>query len=129
MPPVPAGPIAPDRAGGFPRIPNLPRRGSIPQWRRAVLDWLEGDPARGLDVPLRDWPEEWYARRTRQDMLYFMRRTIAEAFVRCGQDEARFVGLYPAAGRDCIGELHKQIRESVAGRRASKNGSYEARLR
>lgn len=64
-----------------PRIPNLPRRGPIPQWRRAVLDWLEGDPARNLDVPLKDWPPAWYAKETKQDMLYFMRKTIADAFI------------------------------------------------
>lgn len=47
---------------------------------------------------------------------------------RCGEDETQFVEMYPAAGRDRISELHNQIRASVAKRRTSKNGSYEARL-
>ncbi|KAG8927220.1 hypothetical protein FRC01_007813 [Tulasnella sp. 417] len=123
-----ADPSAPDHAGNYPRIPNLPRRGAMPQWRRAVLDWLEGDPARNLDLPLKDWPGEWYAKGTGQDMLYFMRKTIAEAFIQCGEDEARFIELYPAAGKDRVAELHRQIREGVAKRRTSKNGSYDKRL-
>ncbi|KAG9037930.1 hypothetical protein FS837_001350 [Tulasnella sp. UAMH 9824] len=144
-----ADPSTSSLAQNYPRIPNLPRRGAMPQWRRAVLDWSEGDPTRNLDVPLKDWPEEWYAKETKQDMLYFMRKTIAEAFIRCvvpfhlkqgfphhqlplrrcGEDEAQFIQLYPAAGKDRIAELHQQIRQAVAKRRTSKNGSYEERLR
>lgn len=76
-----ADPSTSNLAQNYPRIPNLPRRGAMPQWRRAVLDWLEGDPARNLDVPLKDWPAEWYAKETKQQMLYFMRKTIADAFI------------------------------------------------
>lgn len=29
-------------------------------WRRAVVQWEEGDPSRGLDIALKNWPREWY---------------------------------------------------------------------
>ncbi|KAG1750619.1 uncharacterized protein EDB91DRAFT_1108438 [Suillus paluster] len=28
-------------------------------WRQIIQHWTEGDPARGLHLPLRDWPADW----------------------------------------------------------------------
>lgn len=48
-------------------IPDVPvvngdgtRQHRRDSWREIVKQWVEGDPKRGLVVPLREWPPEWY---------------------------------------------------------------------
>lgn len=37
--------------------------------------------AHNLDIPLKDWPKIGMQKKTKQDMLYFMQKSITEAFI------------------------------------------------
>lgn len=47
----------------IPAVPGKRADGSFPprneSWKQIVQHWLEGDPTRGLHLPLRDWPADW----------------------------------------------------------------------
>ncbi|KAJ7205193.1 hypothetical protein GGX14DRAFT_368123 [Mycena pura] len=53
-------------------------------WKRAIDQWFDGDPARGLTIPLKDWPAEMYTGRMRliTGTLYSNRKILAEEFQR-----------------------------------------------
>lgn len=53
----------PEKGLAIPDIPTQRADGSFPprkdSWRQIIQQWTEGDPARGLHLPLRDWPYDW----------------------------------------------------------------------
>lgn len=68
-------------------IPDLPRcRKNEPSkgWKTAVTQWFEGDPENGLNLPLRDWPEEWHSGKMSRvtGSKYAQRRGIAMEYER-----------------------------------------------
>lgn len=53
-------------------IPDLPiqytdgtRSAKEYSWCIIVSHWVHGDPERGLNIPLKDWPKEWYTDKNR----------------------------------------------------------------
>jgi hypothetical protein len=51
-------------------------------WKDIVEHWLVGNPDRGLNTPLKDWPKEWYQGVNRWfTSKYQQRATIALEFV------------------------------------------------
>lgn len=55
-------------------IPDIPLRHSdgsrshmSNSWREIVEHWTNGDPARGLHTPLKDWPRKWL---TKENKLF-----------------------------------------------------------
>lgn len=52
------------------------------RWLAYANDWTRPDPERGLLIPLKDWPKEWYTGRKRVQFapLRRLRRVIAEEF-------------------------------------------------
>lgn len=70
-----------------PTAPIIPAA-ATPQ--AAVIQWLSGDPAAGLTVPLKDWPPEW----KRGNQIYCQRRTIYRGWEMSGKDWVLFTELY-----------------------------------
>lgn len=69
--------------GDLSRLPVVPK---INHWRQAIQQWEQGDPERGLVVPIRDWPLEW--RKTdRVNKTYHNRKRIVDEYEACGRDE------------------------------------------
>jgi hypothetical protein len=71
-------------------IPDIPvlnedgtRQHRRDSWREVVKQWIEGDPKRGLVVPLKDWPPEWYQGANKS--LFAMKRhdrgLVAQEFI------------------------------------------------
>ncbi|KAI6141442.1 hypothetical protein BKA82DRAFT_3986196 [Pisolithus tinctorius] len=97
------------------RIPNIPvelpdgsRRPRRDSWRDIIAHWLVGDPPRGLSVPLKDWPADWYQGRNRTfASKYSQRATTALEFIDIFKsDEARFLAAYPEAEEGHTHLLH-----------------------
>jgi hypothetical protein len=71
-------------------IPDIPvlnadgtRQHRRDSWREVVKQWTEGDPKRGLVVPLKDWAPEWYqgANKSLFAMKRYDRGLIALEFI------------------------------------------------
>jgi hypothetical protein len=68
------------------RVPDL--GSGVGAWKRAILQWEEGDLSRGLNVALKDWPKDWYT----GDMKDFtsakrgQRELVAKEYQRCVPD-------------------------------------------
>ncbi|KAF7797065.1 hypothetical protein EIP86_008257 [Pleurotus ostreatoroseus] len=83
-------------------IPDLPRpRKNQPStaWKVAIEQWRHGDPAKGLNTPLRDWPADWYSGAMSRftGAKYGQRRDIASEYERLGNDDDAFLAAYPSA--------------------------------
>ncbi|KAF7980054.1 hypothetical protein HWV62_39826 [Athelia sp. TMB] len=93
-------------------IPNVPK-GEL-GWRQVVKDWEEADPRRGLHVPLRDWPPEWYSRSERGTAasatvgtLRNHRKIIALEFIETyNRHEENFKAAYPSYVNGVTSLLH-----------------------
>ncbi|KAJ7202670.1 hypothetical protein C8J57DRAFT_1622701 [Mycena rebaudengoi] len=66
-------------------------------WKRAVIQWEVGDTARGLTIPLKDWPPEWHTgpMRVITGALYSNRKLLATEYIRLGRDDTAFKEAYP----------------------------------
>jgi hypothetical protein len=68
-----------DSTGAHPNGTTSPKNKS---WKDIVEHWLVGDPDRGLNTPLKDWPKEWYQGANRWfASKYYWRATMALEFV------------------------------------------------
>ncbi|KAJ7804873.1 hypothetical protein B0H14DRAFT_3773409 [Mycena olivaceomarginata] len=92
--------------GGIPDIPvTLPDGTRSPRhesWEYVVKHWVDGDPAHGLEKPLRDWPKEWLAgsNKPKFAMKYHDRRVIAtEYLTRHNSDRKSFLEAFPKAAQ------------------------------
>ncbi|KFH71299.1 hypothetical protein MVEG_01599 [Podila verticillata NRRL 6337] len=65
------------------RLPVVPK---INHWTQAIQQWENGDPERGLMVPVRDWPLEW-RKVDRVNKTYHNRKRIVDEYEACGRDE------------------------------------------
>ncbi|KAJ7793916.1 hypothetical protein B0H14DRAFT_2622371 [Mycena olivaceomarginata] len=67
--------VIPDIPVTLPDGTRSPRHES---WEYVVKHWVDGDPAHGLEKPLRDWPKEWLAgsNKPKFAMKYHDRRVI-----------------------------------------------------
>jgi len=70
-------------------IPNLPpklldstRHHKHDSWQDIVAHWLAGDPGHGLNIPLKDWPPDWYQGHNRPlASKYGQHATVALEFI------------------------------------------------
>ncbi|KIJ48005.1 hypothetical protein M422DRAFT_248153 [Sphaerobolus stellatus SS14] len=110
-------------------IPTIKR--SKDAWKRVIKDWENGDAARGLDKPLKDWSAAWI-KHSRKAQLYANRKMIAEEYInRYHHDDAAFILAYPMAS-DGINPLVEAIRarhakDGLLKTRNSKYGTPEER--
>ncbi|KAJ7199322.1 hypothetical protein B0H12DRAFT_1290915 [Mycena haematopus] len=76
-------------------IPNVGKDATA--WKRAIDQWYNDDPLKGLTKPLKDWPDDWYkgAMRLKTGALYSNRKLLAEEYERLGSDDSRFMEEYP----------------------------------
>ncbi|KAJ7097829.1 hypothetical protein B0H15DRAFT_773173 [Mycena belliarum] len=63
-------------------IPGVGKDGTA--WKRAIDQWYHGDPTKGLVLPLKDWPTDWYtgSMRLKTGALYSNRKLLAEEYER-----------------------------------------------
>ncbi|KAJ7225060.1 hypothetical protein B0H12DRAFT_1205286 [Mycena haematopus] len=63
-------------------IPNVGKDATA--WKRAIDQWYNGDPSKGLTKPLKDWPDDWYkgAMRLKTGALYSNRKLLADEYER-----------------------------------------------
>ncbi|KAJ7795219.1 hypothetical protein B0H14DRAFT_2532529 [Mycena olivaceomarginata] len=76
---------------------SIPSVGKGPDaWRRAVDQWIFGDPAVGL-MPLNKWPPEYYKGPMRliTGALYGQRKLLGMEYERLGSDDGLFKERYP----------------------------------
>ncbi|KAF5386085.1 hypothetical protein D9615_002449 [Tricholomella constricta] len=94
-------------------------------WKRAALQWTDGDPFRGLHIPLKDWPTSWYT----GEMKLFtaskrhQRELIGEEWIRLGRSDEAFEAAYPEDYQyltTLLDAIRTKLRKK---RRRSKNGS------
>ncbi|KAG6811000.1 hypothetical protein H0H87_010655 [Tephrocybe sp. NHM501043] len=105
-------------------IPNL--KAGSDTWKNAIEQWERGEPERGLYIPLKDWPLEWYT----GDMRTFTgskrrdRQLVALAYERANRDDTAFLEAYPEAAKS-IRLLLKRLRDDkqFAKPRKSKRGT------
>jgi hypothetical protein len=76
---IPVGQLPPELV--IPRAPAEMEKGEC--WKYFVDCWTKGDPARGLNTPLRDWDESWYSgkNRSKHGMNYHNRKRVALEFL------------------------------------------------
>ncbi|KAK7016538.1 hypothetical protein R3P38DRAFT_3321039 [Favolaschia claudopus] len=70
-------------------------------WLIIVRHWEEGDPAHGLNTPLKDWPKEWLRGANKPlAMKHTNRRTVATEFIdQYKRDKTAFLEAYPEANQ------------------------------
>ncbi|KAJ7796820.1 hypothetical protein B0H14DRAFT_3157804 [Mycena olivaceomarginata] len=91
--------VIPDIPVTLPDGTQSPRHES---WEYVVKHWVDGDPAHGLEKPLRDWPKEWLAgsNKPKFAMKYHDRRVIAtEYLTRHNSDRKSFLEAFPEAAQ------------------------------
>ncbi|KAG0094482.1 hypothetical protein BGZ93_007150 [Podila epicladia] len=87
-----------------PQMPAVPK---IIHWKEAVQQWEEGDLARGLYVPFRDWPDAWLSK-SQHYQMYKNRKMIAEEFEFCKRDSERMRQQY-GTNMDSVQSLLQSI--------------------
>ncbi|KAG5640357.1 hypothetical protein DXG03_009090 [Asterophora parasitica] len=103
-------------------IPDI--GGSEGAWKRAAIQWIEGDPSRGLHVPLKDWPLDWYTGEMRpfNGTKRSHRELIGKEYIRLGEDDEAFKAEYPEYPK--LSLLLQAIRTNLGRKqRRSKNGT------
>ncbi|KAG6914961.1 hypothetical protein DXG01_014184, partial [Tephrocybe rancida] len=107
-------------------IPNL--KPGTESWKNALEQWEHGEPARGLNIPLKDWPHAWYkgAMRTFTGTKRRERELVSIAYHKAGGTDKAFTDVYPQA-RISIRSLLEVLRSDpeISKRRKSKNGTPE----
>ncbi|KAG8931684.1 hypothetical protein FRC02_002391 [Tulasnella sp. 418] len=107
--------------------PNLEEKDGKPFWRCAVTDWVDGDPERGLMVPLSKWKAEWFTGKVNGKYApkMYQRRLIATEYLdRCKGNDTIFYSYYPNADTQTLTSLMRAIRErypETYKKRPSKN--------
>ncbi|KAF5333936.1 hypothetical protein D9758_018155 [Tetrapyrgos nigripes] len=96
----------------MPIIPGIDQRAGENGWKQLVRDWETADPERGLLIPLKDWPKEWYEGVSRK-ALYGQREIITKEFIeRYDRNETKFLEAYPEHCKG-IGALLKAVRQKL----------------
>lgn len=126
-------------------IPNI--RAGPDAWKDAIIQWEQGEPARGLTIPLKDWPDAWYkhemrtftASKRRERELVVIAYELSAQFSclyycanhslsSCNRDDAAFLAAYPQALKSIRSLLQVLRRDPrISKPRKSKNGTPEHR--
>ncbi|KFH74011.1 hypothetical protein MVEG_01224 [Podila verticillata NRRL 6337] len=91
---------------------NIP---AISHWKEAILQWDQGDPDNGLNVPLSDWTVAM----RRKHATYYDRKVVAKEFESFGRSEAKMRKVYGSSmGKftmltKAIRSRHKQQKQGV----------------
>lgn len=93
----------------FVQRPDLPR---IQSWKDVIRQWYEGEPKRGLVVPLGEWPGAW----RRGNPAFYNRSVIIKEFEYFGRDEDNMRGEYGDLLRGRVNDLVGEIRARRARR-------------
>ncbi|KAF9157949.1 hypothetical protein DFQ26_008156 [Actinomortierella ambigua] len=112
-----------EQAVSKPKIP------SAKTWKEVYEQWANGDPSKGLTIPLKDWTTAMRGRAN--SSLYAQRKIIAMEYERCGYNEQEFTRLYSATIHNlkalilAIRQKRKERRvaERVAMRRLNRESS------
>ncbi|KIM35710.1 hypothetical protein M413DRAFT_55263, partial [Hebeloma cylindrosporum] len=120
----------PTHAMVIPDIPVKNADGTRPHvrdsWRCIVDHWKNGDPERGLTVPLKEWPDEWLRGPNRRLVAskYNQRARIAQEFLtQYDGDEVKFLAAYPEAE-----EGHTRLLTAIQVARKAQ-GDFAPRVR
>ncbi|KIM36467.1 hypothetical protein M413DRAFT_13964 [Hebeloma cylindrosporum] len=122
-------PRLPTHASIIPDIPVKNADGTRPHaresWRYIVAHWRDGDPERGLAVPLKDWPADWLRGPNRLlASKHNQRAKIAKEFlVQYDGDESKFLAAYPEAE-----EGHTRLYTAIQEARKAR-GDFAPRVR
>lgn len=120
-------------------IPNL--AGGPGAWKKAIDQWEKG--GKGMSVPLKDWPVEWYtgymrkvtgAKRAQRQIIYdeyirsvrfsfLIANSNSHVLQRLGRDDESFIERYPEANKSVRKLLEAIRKQGVRKRRKSKNGT------
>ncbi|KAK4699094.1 hypothetical protein P7C70_g7172, partial [Phenoliferia sp. Uapishka_3] len=123
--PTPAGPVeltpleiedAELEAQGLPTSHTLAPI-AIPkakEWKTAINQWTQRDPAAGLDWPLGVWRESWYVHDKTLYSNYGARRTLQTAYEAAGSDDAVFFARYGGRGKS-VGKVLLEVRRLLGG--------------
>ncbi|KAF9383544.1 hypothetical protein CPB97_006380, partial [Podila verticillata] len=88
---------------------------AIRHWKDAIKQWEHGDPAKGLVLPLYEWPLEM-----RVNLItYSNRKTIFEEFEAFGRSEAKMRKVY---GKNMEGPVDRLLRAIRTRRKLLKKG-------
>ncbi|KAG9067632.1 hypothetical protein KI688_012417 [Linnemannia hyalina] len=87
--------------------PAAPRIPTISKWQDAVEQWENGDPSKGLLIPLRSWTK---AMRKTDSAKYSQRKSIAMEFIYLGRNEANVKDVHGKAA-DTVRQLLKSIHQ------------------
>jgi hypothetical protein len=64
----------------IPRLPLIRSDGrktpKAESWKDIIQHWLVGDPERGLNTPLKDWPQGWYQGPNRKLAVQYRNRAV-----------------------------------------------------
>ncbi|KAG0014121.1 hypothetical protein BGZ81_000635 [Podila clonocystis] len=99
----------------FIQKPDLPK---IRHWKEAIRQWDEGDPKRGLVVPLGKWPGVW----RRGNPSFYNRTVIVQEFEHFGRDESKMRAEYGDLLSGRVTDLASAIREKRKERQIQQRG-------
>ncbi|KAG9061244.1 hypothetical protein KI688_007582 [Linnemannia hyalina] len=87
--------------------PATPRIPTISKWQDAVEQWENGDPSKGLLIPLRSWTK---GMRKTDSVKYSQRKSIAMEFIYLGRNEVNVKDVHGKAS-DTVRQLLKSIHQ------------------
>ncbi|KAF9302957.1 hypothetical protein BG003_002195, partial [Podila horticola] len=97
-------PVIPQHPAEPPPAPRIP---TVLTWQEAVSQWENGDPSKGLLIPLRAWTKKM---RKTDPTRYSQRKQIAKEFVYLGRNEGNMKDVHGKAA-DLIRTLLLSIRK------------------
>jgi len=87
--------------------PAAPRIPTISKWQEAVEQWENGNPSKGLLIPLRSWTK---AMRKTDSAKYSQRKSIAMEFIYLGRNDGNMKDVHGKAV-DTVRQLLKSIHQ------------------
>ncbi|KAG0077805.1 hypothetical protein BGZ93_009948 [Podila epicladia] len=95
--------------------PDFPK---IVHWKEAIRQWDEGDPKRGLAVPLCKWPRVW----RKNNLSFYNRSLIVQEFEHFGRDESKMRSEYGDLLSGRVMDLIVAIRDRRRERKMQQRG-------
>ncbi|KAF9311422.1 hypothetical protein BG003_007441 [Podila horticola] len=105
----------------FNQKPDFPK---IVHWKEAIRQWDEGDPKRGLAVPLCKWPSVW----RKGNLSFYNRSVIVQEFELFGRDESKMRAEYGDLLSGRVMDLVVAIRNRRRERKMQQRGISPTRF-